>query len=193
MHVHVVHKTFYLRKWGQNIILISQKWRHWGELRKRTSGHGSRGTRGWTGTNCIKIGLPGKSILGDYFQENRTSQRPFLFPGRPIFIQFDPASSWCRACCRPSSSAWGTSTLSRSGAPATWETGRHFRSGMSCAYIHMDENFTFPETLFLSKSFQYNENKIEMWSIHSKKVIYHRIQCISNYSQCMAFCRGKFL
>ena len=25
------------------------------------------------GTNCIKIGLPGKSILGDYFQENRTS------------------------------------------------------------------------------------------------------------------------
>ena len=25
-----------------------------------------------------KIGLPGKSILGDYFQENRTSRRPFL-------------------------------------------------------------------------------------------------------------------
>ena len=24
-----------------------------------------------------KIGLPGKSILGDYFQENMTSQRPF--------------------------------------------------------------------------------------------------------------------
>ena len=23
--------------------------------------------------NCIKIGLPGKSILGDYFQESRTS------------------------------------------------------------------------------------------------------------------------
>ena len=39
-----------------------------------------------------KIGLPGKSILGDYFQENMTSRRPFLllrisFPGRPIFIQ----------------------------------------------------------------------------------------------------------
>ena len=38
------------------------------------------------GTNCIKIGLPGKSILGDYFQENMTSRRPFLllrvsFPG----------------------------------------------------------------------------------------------------------------
>ena len=45
--------------------------------------------------NCAKIGLPGKSIVGDYFQENRTSQRPFLlvrisFPGRPIFIQFIP-------------------------------------------------------------------------------------------------------
>ena len=52
----------------------------------------------WTGRaggNCVKIGLPGKSILGDYFQENRTSRRPFLllkisFPGRPIFIQFVP-------------------------------------------------------------------------------------------------------
>ena len=28
------------------------------------------------GTNCIKIALPGKSILGDYFQENVTSRRP---------------------------------------------------------------------------------------------------------------------
>ena len=40
--------------------------------------------------NCKKIGLPGKLILRDYFQENRTSQRPFLllrisFPGRHIF------------------------------------------------------------------------------------------------------------
>ena len=39
--------------------------------------------------NCIKIGLPGKSILGDYFQENMSSRRPLLllrisFPGRPI-------------------------------------------------------------------------------------------------------------
>ena len=47
------------------------------------------------GGNCIKIGLPGKSILRQYFQENRTSRRPFLllrisFPGRPIFIQFVP-------------------------------------------------------------------------------------------------------
>ena len=25
-----------------------------------------------------KIGVPGKTILGDYFQENRTSRRPFL-------------------------------------------------------------------------------------------------------------------
>ena len=43
-----------------------------------------------------KRGLPGKSILGDYFQENMTSRRPFLllrisFPGRPIFIQLPPA------------------------------------------------------------------------------------------------------
>ena len=43
----------------------------------------------------IKIGLPGKSILRDHFQENRTSERPFLllrisFPERPIFIQFVP-------------------------------------------------------------------------------------------------------
>ena len=47
------------------------------------------------GTNCIKISLPGKSILGDYFQENMTSRGPFLllrisFPGRPIFIQLPP-------------------------------------------------------------------------------------------------------
>ena len=45
--------------------------------------------------NCIKLGLPGKSILRDYFQENRIPRRPFLllrirFPGRPIFIQFFP-------------------------------------------------------------------------------------------------------
>ena len=31
-----------------------------------------------SGGNCIKIGLPGKWILGDYFQENMTSPRPFL-------------------------------------------------------------------------------------------------------------------
>ena len=34
--------------------------------------------RGHTGGNGIKIGLPGKLILIDYFQENRTSRRPFL-------------------------------------------------------------------------------------------------------------------
>ena len=48
------------------------------------------------GANCIIIGLPGKLILRDYFQENGTSRRrPLLllrisFPGRPIFIQFIP-------------------------------------------------------------------------------------------------------
>ena len=31
-----------------------------------------------SGGNCMKIGLPGKLILGYYYQENRTSQRPFL-------------------------------------------------------------------------------------------------------------------
>ena len=51
-----------------------------------------------SGANCTKIGLPGKLILGDYFQDNRTSQRPFLllrisFPGRPIFIQFIPGGN----------------------------------------------------------------------------------------------------
>ena len=47
------------------------------------------------GDELYKIGLPGKSILGDCFQENMTSRRPFFFlrisfPGRPIFIQFVP-------------------------------------------------------------------------------------------------------
>ena len=51
------------------------------------------------GTNCIKIGLPGKLILRDHFQEKSgTSRRPFLllrirFPGRPIFKQLPP-DSW---------------------------------------------------------------------------------------------------
>ena len=60
--------------------------------------------RGGPGGNCVKIGLLGKSILGDYFQGNRTSQRPFLllrisFPGRPIFIHFIPGTP--RARSRP--------------------------------------------------------------------------------------------
>ena len=47
------------------------------------------------GKNCIKIDLSGKSILVEYFQEIRTSRRPFLllrisFPARPIFIQLPP-------------------------------------------------------------------------------------------------------
>ena len=67
----------------------------------------------WTATRdqLYKIGLPGKSILGDYFQQNRTSRRPFLllgisFPGRPIFIQLPPggsiwwlpSSTWLPSC-----------------------------------------------------------------------------------------------
>ena len=35
--------------------------------------------------NCIKIGLPGKWILGGYFQENRTSRRPFLLYSESVF------------------------------------------------------------------------------------------------------------
>ena len=50
-------------------------------LRCRVSQSLSLHRRGWNrlaaaGGNCIKIGLPGKSILKDYFQENRTSRRP---------------------------------------------------------------------------------------------------------------------
>ena len=49
-----------------------------------------------------KIGLPGKSILVDYFQENRTFRRSFLllrisFPGRPIFIQCSRTSTEAEA------------------------------------------------------------------------------------------------
>ena len=49
------------------------------------------------GGNCIIIGLPGKSIFREYFQENMASQRPFLlqricFPGGPFFIQLIPES-----------------------------------------------------------------------------------------------------
>ena len=41
----------------------------------------------------MKIGLPGKLILRDYFQEKRTSRRPFLllridFPGIPILYNW---------------------------------------------------------------------------------------------------------
>ena len=48
-------------------------------VRDRLGGHGhlNQGIK-TAGTNCIKLGLPGKLILRDYFQANRTSQRPFL-------------------------------------------------------------------------------------------------------------------
>ena len=46
----------------------------------------------------LRIGLPGKSILGDYFQEKRTLGRRFLFlrisfPGRPIFMPLPPGKT----------------------------------------------------------------------------------------------------
>ena len=65
-------------------------------LRRVTTGLAAAGTpRSSPAGNCIKIGPPGKLILGDYFQENGTSRRPFLllrisFPGRPILYN----SSW---------------------------------------------------------------------------------------------------
>ena len=57
--------------------------------------HYSRSRAAAARDQLYKIGLPGKSILGDYFQENRTSRRPYLslrisFPGRFIFIQLPP-------------------------------------------------------------------------------------------------------
>ena len=44
-----------------------------------------------------KIGLPGKSILGYYFQENGTSRRPFLLLRirEDLFNTIGP----CRSCC----------------------------------------------------------------------------------------------
>ena len=81
-----------------------------------------------TGGNCIKISLPGKSILSCYFQENRTPQRTFLllrtsFSGRPIFIQFIPGSSW--SDCLPPWPTWGTGTTWQCTAPAAaWTSPR---------------------------------------------------------------------
>ena len=65
---------------------------------RRSRSGGKRAAEAAAGTNCIKIVLPGKSIRGDYFQENVTSRRPFLllrisFPGRLIFIQFVPGGN----------------------------------------------------------------------------------------------------
>ena len=63
------------------------------------------------GGDCIKVGLPGKSVLGDYFQENKTSRRPFLllmidFPSRPIFIQFVPGGNGYSRDARSKSLCW---------------------------------------------------------------------------------------
>ena len=66
-----------------------RSWRScWPWARTRSS----RGSLWARRDQLCKIGLPGKSILGDYFQENMTSRRRFLlqrisFPGRPIFTQ----------------------------------------------------------------------------------------------------------
>ena len=50
------------------------------------------------GTNCIEIGLPGKSILRDFFQVNMTSRRPFLltenqFSGKTYFYTIHPCAA----------------------------------------------------------------------------------------------------
>ena len=44
--------------------------------------------RGIPGGNCIKIGLPGKLILRDYFQENRTSRFSLTARGVRSFARF---------------------------------------------------------------------------------------------------------
>ena len=59
------------------------------------------------------MGLPGKLILGDYLQENRTSRRPSLllsFPGRPIFIQLPPALVVTAAAAAERGDTYVTST-----------------------------------------------------------------------------------
>ena len=54
------------------VVVVRGGWQLGGRLE---GGQGGVGRRGPGGGNCIKIGLPGKSILADYYQENRTSQR----------------------------------------------------------------------------------------------------------------------
>ena len=50
--------------------------------------------RAAAGGNCIEIGLPGKLILRDYFQENRSSNRPTIiedqFSGKTYFYTSHP-------------------------------------------------------------------------------------------------------
>ena len=93
------------------------------------------------GMNCIKIGLPEKSILGDHFQENMTSQRPFLllriiFPGRPIFIQFIPGTKSCPLfrTCGGRSRTWGSRCLRR----RLLESVQQFHFGSQFAYRHFN-------------------------------------------------------
>ena len=44
-----------------------------GPLLRQATARGAAAVAAGAGTNCIKIGLPGKSILRDYFQESMTS------------------------------------------------------------------------------------------------------------------------
>ena len=74
----------------------------------RVSGgsEGSATARTLSRDQLYKIGLPGKLILRDYFQENMTSRRPFLllrisFPGEPIFIQLPPVRQGARPARHP--------------------------------------------------------------------------------------------
>ena len=85
---------------------------------------------------CVKVGLPGKSILGDYFQDNRTSRRPFLsvrisFPGRPIFIQFVPGPAAER---RPL--VLGAAVAQRQAEPGQQEEEGHMH--LKLVYPHAD-------------------------------------------------------
>ena len=64
--------------------------RRWNRSRRWAPPRGARSSPSSPSRDQLyKIGLPGKSIIRDYFRENRTSRRPFLLlriscPGRPI-------------------------------------------------------------------------------------------------------------
>ena len=86
LELRAIYKSFLINHWlwtYLNYSLPARWWSPWSWTRRGCRRRSSR-----TGGNCIRIGLPGKSILGDYSQENRTSRRPFLllqFSGKTPF------------------------------------------------------------------------------------------------------------
>ena len=133
--------------WDERLDCRTLSWRRWRSCPAsrwaRAPGRSPCTCAGWSSStkgNCIKIGLPGKSILRDYFQENGTSWRPFLLlrttlSGRPIFIQFIPGA----AC--PPSGTWTTpppAPGSSATPSATWPPSSSWwprRAGGNCIKI----------------------------------------------------------